>query len=159
MSTDWNLPGPHYQATLGLLRAAETLWEGSRVFFDRWKISPSQFNILNLLAEQPDGMSQADLGRQLIMHRSNVTGLVDRMEKRKLLQRTEAPEDRRAYRVTLTERGRRLLKEILPHYHQAAEEIWGGISATQAHQTEVSLEKLSKTVARIAKRNSEGAAK
>lgn len=156
MSENWNFPGPHYQATLGLLRAAEALWEGSRVFFNRWKLSPSQFNILNLLIDQPEGVSQSDLSRQLIMHRSNVTGLVDRMEKRKLVQRKETPGDRRAYRVTLTERGRRLLNEILPHYHQAAEEVWGGISAGQANQIEATLEKLSKTVAQIAKRSTKG---
>lgn len=155
VSVNWNLPGPHYQATLGLLRAAEALWEGSRVFFERWKLSPSQFNILNLLVGEPNGMSQAELSRQLIMHRSNVTGLVDRMEKRKLLQRKETPGDRRAYRVTLTERGRRLLNEILPHYHQAAEEIWGGISVGQANQIEATFDKLSKTVAQIAQRGTQ----
>jgi MarR family 2-MHQ and catechol resistance regulon transcriptional repressor len=156
MNANWNLPGPHYQATLGLLRAAEALWDGSRVFFDRWKLSPSQFNILNLLVEHPDGISQADLGRQLIMRRSNVTGLLDRMEKRKLLQRKETLGDRRAHRVILTDRGRRLLSEILPHYHQAAEEIWGDISASQANQIKDSLDELSKTVAQIAHRNTRG---
>jgi len=155
MSANWNLPGPHYQATLGLLRAAEALWEGSRVFFDRWKLGPSQFNILNLLLGQPGGMSQADLGRQLIMHRSNVTGLVDRLEKRKLVQRKETLGDRRAHRVILTDRGRRLLGEILPHYHRAAEEIWGDTSTSRANEIEDSLDELSKTVAQIAHRNTQ----
>lgn len=156
MNMKWKQPGPHYQATLGLLRAAEALWDGSRVFFERWNLSPSQFNILNLLVEYPDGMSQADLGRQLIMHRSNVTGLVDRMEKRKLVQRTETPGDRRAYRVILTERGKALLDEILPYYHQAAEEIWGDIPMSQADGIKSSLDKLSKTVAQIAHRGMQG---
>src|ERR1700733_3319928 len=98
-------PGPRYQALIELLRTAETLWNASRIFFARWDLSPSQFNILNLLYEQPDGCTQIDLSRQLIMHRSNVTGLVDRLEARGLLQRRPNPTDRRAFKVALTDAG------------------------------------------------------
>ena len=83
-------PGPRYQALIELLRTAETLWNASRVFFARWDLSPSQFNVLNLLYEQPGGCTQIELSRQLIMHRSNVTGLVDRLEARGLLQRQDS---------------------------------------------------------------------
>lgn len=71
-----------YQALLQLLRTADCLWNASRVFFARWELSPSQFNVLNLLSDQPDGLSQIKLGCLLITHRSNVTGLVDRLERR-----------------------------------------------------------------------------
>ena len=73
---------PGYRALMELLRAADTVWNASRVFFERWDVSPSQFNVLNLLRLNRAGLSQSDLSRQLIMHRSNVTGLVDRLEKR-----------------------------------------------------------------------------
>src|SRR5690554_4751842 len=90
--------GPRYQALLQLLRTSETLWNSSRVFFAQWDISPSQFNVVNILKEQPEGLTQVELSRLLIMHRSNVTGLVDRLEQRKLIQRKDNPNDRRAYR-------------------------------------------------------------
>src|ERR1700733_10022948 len=95
-------PGPRYQALIELLRTAETLWNASRAFFARWDLSPSQFNVLNLLHDLPGGCSQIELSRQLIMHRSNVTGLVDRLESRGLLRRTDSPTDRRAFTVILT---------------------------------------------------------
>ena len=117
-----------YQALLQLLRTADAIWEASRVFFGAWELSPSQFNILNLLQSRPEGLSQTDLGRQLITHRSNVTGLVDRLEKRGLVQRKEVTSDRRAYRVVLTDAGSRLLNEILPHYYRQAERVWDGVS-------------------------------
>ena len=77
-------------------RTLAQLWNASRVFFARWDLSPSQFNVLNLLHLNPDGLSQTDLSRQLIMHRSNLTGLVDRLEKRGLVARREVAADRRA---------------------------------------------------------------
>lgn len=127
MSKTDTQPGPHYQALLQLLRTAETLWNSSRIFFARWDLSPSQFNILNLLKDAETGYNQTDLSRELIMHRSNITGLVDRLEERGLVKRQAVPNDRRAYRVVLTQAGRNLLTEILPIYYSAAEDIWGNI--------------------------------
>ena len=134
VKTKWSGPGPRYGALIQLLRTAETLWNSSRVFFAGWDLSPSQFNILNLLYEQAGGLSQIELSRQLVMHRSNVTGLVDRLEQRGLVDRRDTPEDRRAYRVVLTGAGRRLLREVLPFYYQAAEEVWGNLPVQRAHQ-------------------------
>ena len=128
------LPGPRYRALLQLLRTAETLWNASRLFFARWDLSPSQFNVLNLLYDQPEGCTQIELSRSLIMHRSNVTGLVDRLEARSLLQRRDSAGDRRAYRVVLTAAGRKLVQQILPHYYAAAERVWGELSPARADQ-------------------------
>src|SRR5580704_3179201 len=108
MKSEWLTPGPRYQALIELLRTAETLWNASRVFFARWDLSPSQFNVLNLLHDLPEGCTQIELSRQLIMHRSNVTGLVDRLEARGLLRRRESPGDRRAFNVVLTPAGQKL---------------------------------------------------
>lgn len=143
------VPGPRYQSLLQVLRTAEALWESSRVFFSRWDLSPSQFNVLNLLGESADGMTQVDLSRALIMHRSNITGLVDRLERRKLVRRLPQPSDRRAHCVVLTPSGRRLLAAILPEYHAAAESIWGDLPATRAHALASMLEKLSANAASV----------
>jgi DNA-binding MarR family transcriptional regulator len=133
-----------YQALLQLLRTADTLWNSSRLFFVRWDLSPSQFNVLNLLADDPIGLSQVELGRLLITHRSNVTGLVDRLEKRGLVSRNEAENDRRAYRVVLTTAGRRLLQQVLPEFHALADAVWVGTPAAQARKLTKDLAKLSK---------------
>lgn len=117
-----------YEALLQLLRTADVIWNASRLFFQEWDLSPSQFNVLSLLESNPDGLSQSDLGRQLITHRSNVTGLIDRLEKRGLVKRKEADGDRRAYRVVLTKPGGDLLKQILPQYYKKADHVWGLVS-------------------------------
>jgi len=148
------VPGPRYQALIELLRTAETLWNASRVFFARWDLSPSQFNVLNLLHQIPDGCTQIELSRQLIMHRSNVTGLVDRLEKRRLVKRREDAHDRRAFIVVLTPAGRELLDKIQPHYHAAAESVWGGIPAARARQLVDELKTVSANAEHIAAQSS-----
>jgi DNA-binding MarR family transcriptional regulator len=117
-----------YEALLRLLRTANVIWDASRLFFEQWQVSPSQFNVLNLLHANPEGLSQTELGRQLLTHRSNVTGLVDRLEKRGLVERNATPQDRRVFRVLLTSAGEKLLRTLLPHFHTEAEHLWDGVS-------------------------------
>ncbi len=133
-----------YQALLQLLRTADTLWNASRVFFDRWELGPSQFNVLNLLRLRPEGVTQIELSRQLIMHRSNLTGLIDRLQRRGLVERKEVAADRRAYRVVLTPAGAKLLNGLLPLYYQSAEALWRGIPAARVAALVRDLERVAK---------------
>ena len=140
-----------YHALLQVLRTADTLWNASRAFFARWDLSPSQFNILNLLLDQAGGLSQIELGRQLLTHRSNVTGLVDRLEARGLVARREVPGDRRAYRITLTHEARKLLNKILPEFHHPAETIWADTLAGRVSELTEDLARLSARVEQLTK--------
>jgi|ERR1700722_37975 len=149
MKGDSATPGPRYRALIELLRTAENLWNASRVFFARWDLSPSQFNVLNLLQDHPDGLTQVELSRRLIMHRSNVTGLVDRLEARRLARRKDDPGDRRAFNVVLTPAGLKLLQQIEPHYYRAAETVWGSISPARAQRLVAELNSVSSNADRI----------
>ena len=67
-------------------------------------LTPSQGNLLNFL--QPgEPSTMAALARFLGCHDSNVTGLVDRLEARGLVERRNDPADRRVKLVALTETG------------------------------------------------------
>ncbi|MCL5098834.1 MAG: MarR family transcriptional regulator [Candidatus Omnitrophica bacterium] len=150
MSLELDKPGPRYAALMELLRTAESLWKGSRLFFAKWELGPSQFNVLNLLFDRTEGLSQVELSRQLIMHRSNMTGLVDRLEARGLVQRRAVPGDRRAHRVVLTSDGSRLLREILPCFYEAAEEVWGNLPIDQVNRLVAELKRIGGNAERMA---------
>lgn len=144
MKPDAGETSSRYQALLQLLRTADTLWNASRVFFHRWELGPSQFNLLNLLRLHPEGVTQIELSRQLIMHRSNLTGLIDRLQRRGLVQRKEATADRRAYRVVLTPAGAELLRGILPLYYQSAAALWRGVPEARVAALVRDLEQVAK---------------
>src|ERR1017187_9605146 len=141
---------PSYRALMELLRTADIVWNASRVFFESWNLSPSQFNVLNLLRFNPAGLSQTDLSRQLIMHRSNVTGLVDRLEKRGLVTRREVAADRRAYSVVLTAAGTRLMRGILPRYYEEAARVWDRLPARRAAELIADLQQVARNAQHIA---------
>jgi DNA-binding MarR family transcriptional regulator len=67
-------------------------------------LTATQARVLCILVEQPRGMSE--LAGILNVEKAGITGLVDRVERRGLVERTAMPGDRRATHVRLTAAGR-----------------------------------------------------
>jgi DNA-binding MarR family transcriptional regulator len=57
-------------------------------------------------------LSSADLSRQMYVTPSNITGIIDRLEKKGLVQRIRKQGDRRVALITLTQSGQELGKTI-----------------------------------------------
>jgi DNA-binding MarR family transcriptional regulator len=82
-----------------------------------YSLSPSSFNVLMILRQHPEGCAMSAMSALLLVSRANITGLIDSLEERGLVQRTASVADRRSKMGMLTEAGSRLLEEILPgHY-------------------------------------------
>ena len=68
-------------------------------------LTAAQFNALLVLRTAgAGGLLMGEIGRRLVVTKSNVTGLVDRLERQGLVRRAERP-DRRATVVRLTRGG------------------------------------------------------
>jgi DNA-binding MarR family transcriptional regulator len=74
-----------------------------------------RFDLLANL-EREDGQTLAALSRRMLVTAGNLTGLVDRAERDRVVQRRADPRDRRLSRVFLTAKGRALITEILPQH-------------------------------------------
>ncbi len=72
-----------------------------------YKVTPVQYALLKVLWEQ-DGQSGAELGARLQLDGATVTGMLDRLEHAKLIERRPDARDRRINRLFLTEQGRGL---------------------------------------------------
>jgi MarR family 2-MHQ and catechol resistance regulon transcriptional repressor len=78
------------------------------------RLTASQFNTLLILRKAGrTGLRMGEIGRRLVVTKSNVTGLIDRLEAQGLVVRI-AVRDRRATLVRLTLSGRTLLGRALP---------------------------------------------
>ncbi len=83
------------------------------------------------------------------MHRSNVTGLVDRLEQRGWVERQDVERDRRAYRVVITSAGLTILREILPGYYEGAEQVWKGLKESRVQEVIATLQTVAKNAERV----------
>ncbi|MBC8246991.1 MAG: MarR family transcriptional regulator [Deltaproteobacteria bacterium] len=74
-------------------------------------LTRSQSGVLKIL-DTYGPLSSADLSRKLYMTPSNMTGIIDRLEKKGLVDRTRQPVDRRVVLITLTESGKDLSRQL-----------------------------------------------
>ena len=84
--------------------------------------------ILTCLWER-EGLNSKDLSELLVLDSSSLTGHLDRLERSGLVVRRNDPTDRRAVRVVLTEKGRRLRKELEPIGRELKETLQAGVPA------------------------------
>src|SRR3989338_7836062 len=80
-------------------------------------LSAASFNLLMLLkhGSDPERMTQQEIGRPLVVSPSDMTGLLDRLEKKDLVQRTPG-KDRRSKLLRITPKGAALLTEVWPKH-------------------------------------------
>ena len=85
-------------------------------------ITPEEVELLMQLSRAPEErLRMVEVSRSLLLSKSGVTRLVDRLEQRGLVERAPCPGDRRVVYTTLTERGRQAFDEADPLLVASAE--------------------------------------
>ena len=100
---------------------------------EAFELTPVQFAALATVARQP-GIDQRTLARTIGFDTSTIGGVIDRLERRGLMLRNAAPDDRRVRRLTVTAEGTQVLAQVLPHALQAQHRILSPLSAAEQAQ-------------------------
>jgi len=104
----------------------------------------SWYEVLIQLAAAPEGkLRMQDLARSVLLSKSGVTRLVDRMEQMGLVERSACTSDRRVIYAGISERGRTKLRESLPVFVEGFEEHFARfLSESDARALRASLRKV-----------------
>jgi MarR family transcriptional regulator, negative regulator of the multidrug operon emrRAB len=76
-----------------------------------------------------ESLRPSDLSTTLDATRTQVTRLLDGLEKKGLAQRLPHAEDRRSLQLSLTDTGRQLMKKAAPAVHEAYRSAWSPLGA------------------------------
>jgi MarR family transcriptional regulator, lower aerobic nicotinate degradation pathway regulator len=106
----------------------------------RHDLSIAQVRLLGILRDREPGI--VALARYLSLDKSSVTGLVDRAQRRGLVERIARPEDGRAIRVALTPAGHSLAARF-------AEEVGEELLAVTAGLTDLRRRQLSSLLSQV----------
>ena len=98
-----------------------------QALLERAGITTAQSGALFYL-ENNDGCLLSQMGQGLRLDKSAITGLVDRLEKKAMIERRNDPTDRRAIRLYLTKSGRDAAAKALPVVKQQNRAIKKGFS-------------------------------
>jgi len=93
-------------------------------------LTPGQFGTLALIAANP-GLSQTGLGTALGIDRSSVVPLIDKLERRQLVERAPHARDRRSHALRLTAAGARLFDSARAAVARHESHIFAPLSSTE----------------------------
>jgi MarR family 2-MHQ and catechol resistance regulon transcriptional repressor len=92
----------------------------------------------------------SDIQRRILVSSGGITYVIDRLEKKGLVERQACPSDRRATYAALTPRGRALVAEIFPAHRRRIAAALAGLSADEQEQALHLLRRLGKYAASLA---------
>jgi DNA-binding MarR family transcriptional regulator len=106
------LGGREEEAFVSLLRTGDVLSRKVEGVLKAADISPVQYNVLRILRGAPEGLPCVEIANRLINRYPDISRLLDRMEKRKLISRCRETEDRRMVQTRISETGLKLLADL-----------------------------------------------
>jgi DNA-binding MarR family transcriptional regulator len=140
--TDHALRPPARLRELASWQANKVSTLGARLTAQRMPLSArADFAVLAAL-EEYGALSQAEIGRRLGLDRNDVSGILNRLEGGRRVDRQADPANRRRNVVTLTAAGKRHLEELQEHADAVQAELLAGLDAAERRQLHALLAKL-----------------
>ena len=137
------LASVNHEALLSLVRTSALMQKLSDRFFSQFGLTDVQFNILMILKEHGSaGLSQQELSEHLIVTKSNVVGLIDRLERSGYVKRMSHPSDRRFNQIVLTPKGGKLELKIEESYFAEVDKMMNALTTSQKASVIQAMEKI-----------------
>ena len=106
-------------------------------------LTPPQFYVLATIG-YAGSLPFGEIGAKMMVTVSNLTGIVDRLEEKKLVLRKRDETDRRVVHVTLTEKGTKLYRSTIPLFEKSISEIFSSLDLPRQKKLSALLRKLNR---------------
>ena len=103
---------PEEVAHLEMMRTMETLSHRFAQVLKAEDLSSTQYNVLRILRGAPEGLPCGEIGNRVGTRDSDITRLLDRLEKRGLISRCRESKDRRTVWTRITPEALELLARL-----------------------------------------------
>lgn len=104
---------PEQEAFLNLWRSYDRLRMVEETLFGRYDLTPQQYNVLRLLrGARPGCLPTLELAARLVSRAPDITRILDKLQRRGLVERQRQPDNRRVVLVRITRAGLGLLRQL-----------------------------------------------
>lgn len=117
------------------------MMEGMRKHFEKADLTPQQYNILRILRGAGKPLSTLQIRQRMLDKMSDTSRIVDRLIKKELVQKVICKADRRLVDVTISEKGKELLK-ALDEFNKDFDDMLSALSTNEAGMLNQLLDKL-----------------
>lgn len=133
----------HHRSSINILYTSSWLSQQVNQVLKPYGISMQQFNILRILRGRKGKPATIKLLTQRMLDRmSNASRLVDKLDKKGLVQRAICEEDRRRVDILITDNGLEVLREASAALDNELVNIFSPLAAAESDQLSDLLDKL-----------------
>ena len=117
----------------GLVQAYQAFELHSARHIKEMGLTATQFDILATLGNQPP-MTCKELGERTLVLKGTMTGVLERLEAKGLIEKFINPEDGRSYKIGLTKAGEKMFKKVVPEHLAYLDKAFRKLSNQQMEQ-------------------------
>lgn len=124
-----------------LVRAYQAFTGYSDTHVRQLGLTPPQFDVIATLGNTA-GMTMNVLAEKTLVTKGTLTGIVDRLEQKGLVQRQVPPENRRCFKIVLTPAGEEVFAQIFPAHIAHLKQRFNQLTPAELQQLRQSLSKI-----------------
>jgi DNA-binding MarR family transcriptional regulator len=120
------------EALLNLLRTSDCIHRAFHLTTRDWGVTSTQYNVLRILrGAQPHGLTCSAIGHRMITAEPDITRLLARLKKLKLVLQSRDRQDRRVVWTHIAEAGLNLLREMDPVILRLPRDLLGHLNSAE----------------------------
>ncbi|MEZ6093955.1 MAG: MarR family transcriptional regulator [Pirellulaceae bacterium] len=100
------------EVVISVLRTNELFQHRFAQLFREFELNQAQYNILRILHGEGDKLPSLEIASRMISVVPAITGLIDKLERKELVERERCRDDRRIWYVKLTNKGSDLVESM-----------------------------------------------
>jgi DNA-binding MarR family transcriptional regulator len=108
-------------------------------------LTHAQFDIIATLGNTP-GMSYKELGERTLITKGTLTGVIERLEQKGLVERERNSGDKRSFFIRLTQAGEDVFREVFPKVVARGKQLFATYSDADFDAMEQELHKLRRSI-------------
>lgn len=132
---------PFFQTLRKLARSYQTFECFAAHDIRHYNVTPAQFDILATLGNT-QGMTPKQLSEKTLITKGTLTGVVDRLVNKQLVERQPSAADRRSVLVVLTQQGQQLFDTIFPAHVRTLQQAFSHFKAADYQTINQALDQL-----------------
>jgi DNA-binding MarR family transcriptional regulator len=116
-----------------LVQAYQAFENHSASHIKEMGLTMTQFDIVATLGNQPP-MTCKELGNKTLVSKGTMTGVLERLEAKGLIDKFPNTEDGRSYKIGLTKAGEKLFKRVFPEHIEYLGKAFSKLSKNELEQ-------------------------
>ena len=127
-----------------LMQTSKNIQDQIKLEISKSDLNITEFSVLETLYHKGQ-QTIHQIGNSILISSGSMTYVIDKLEKKDLLKRTDCPNDRRAIFIVLTPKGEELMDKIMPEYQEFINHMFDSLNTEEAGMLIELLQKIKTT--------------